>query len=141
MRPERRAYILDVSTESGMSSEQAAEREERRKREFMRVFGSAPWLKRTEKKCYRVKLFKSGNSIAVRIPAELGFKAGTEMEMEVEDGLFLSLEPVERPRRKFDVAKVWGIAPELELIKPEDRAFDDPPRPWDTNTAEPGGEQ
>jgi antitoxin VapB len=84
-----------------------------------------PWLKPKEVKRFRVKLFKSGNSLAIRIPAELGFKAGAEMSMEVENGEFLSLEPVERPKRKFDVDSIWGIASGLDLIRPEDRVFED----------------
>ena len=119
-------------------SSNTAQEQERRKRAFARTFGSAPWLKAPEKKTFRVKLFKSGNSLAVRIPAELGFQVGTEMEMEVEDGIFLSLEPIERPRRKFNVEKIWGTVPELELIRDEDRAFDDPPRPWGNETSAEG---
>lgn len=121
-----------------MSSEQVAERHEQRKRELMRLYGSVPWLKTAEKKHYRVRLFKSGNSLAIRVPAELGFKAGMEMEMEVEDGQHLTLSPVEAPRRKFNIQKVWGVAPELELIKPEDRVFEDPARPWDADPSKDG---
>ena len=32
--------------------------------EFMRVFGSAPWLKVPEKEHFRTKVFQSGNSIS-----------------------------------------------------------------------------
>ena len=35
------------------------------------VFGSAPWLKPSDKKHFRAKVFKSGNSLAVRIPATI----------------------------------------------------------------------
>lgn len=92
--------------------------------QFMRLFGSAPWLKLREKKQYRAKVFQSGNSLAVRIPAGTKLKAGMEMELTVEDGEFLSLEPVERPKRKFDIAKVAGSATNLEFIKDEDRLFE-----------------
>lgn len=95
--------------------------------QFMRVFGSSPWLKQREAKHYRAKVFQSGNSLAVRIPAGTKLKAGMEMELTVEDGEFLSLEPVERPKRKFNIAKVAGSATNLEFIRDEDRVFE--PRP------------
>ncbi len=98
---------------------------------FMRVLGSAPWLNAPEKKHYRAKVFKSGNSLAVRIPAGTKLAAGMEMDLIVEDGAFLSLEPVEWPKRKFNVAKVWGSATGLELIKPEDRIFAERKLHWD----------
>jgi antitoxin VapB len=100
-------------------------------RRLDRVFGSAPWLKPIEKKRFRVKVFKSGNSLALRLPAGLGLQAGTEMNLEVENGDLFTFEPVDRPKRKVNVAKFWGIAPELKPIADEDRAFDDSARPWD----------
>lgn len=98
---------------------------------FMRMFGSAPWLKLREKKHYRAKVFQSGNSLAVRIPAGTKLHAGMEMDLTVEDGEFLSLEPIERPKRKFDIAKVAGSATNLEYIKDEDRIFEERPLRWD----------
>lgn len=95
--------------------------------QFLRLFGAAPWLKLREKKHYRAKVFQSGNSLAVRIPAGTKLKAGMEMDLIVEDGEFLSLEPVVRPKRKFNIAKVAGSAANLEFIKDEDRIFE--PRP------------
>ena len=90
-----------------------------------RVFGSAPWLKPSDKARHKVKVFKSGNSLAVRIPAGTKLKAGTEMELIVEDGRFLSYETVDKPKRKFNVAKVAGSSTGLHLIAPEDRLFED----------------
>lgn len=98
--------------------------------EFMRLFGSAPWLKIREKKHYRAKVFQSGNSLAVRIPAGTKLQAGMEMDLTVEDGAFLSLEPIERPKRKFNIAKVAGSATNLEYIKDEDRVFEERPLRW-----------
>ncbi|AQA00876.1 hypothetical protein BWQ93_13265 [Sphingopyxis sp. QXT-31] len=89
------------------------------------MFGSAPWLKSSEKKRHKVKVFKSGNSLAVRIPAGTKLVAGTEMELIIEDGQFLSYEPANRPKRKFNIAKVAGSATGLQLIAPEDRLFED----------------
>ena len=80
-----------------------------------RVFGSAPWMKPIDKQRSRVRLFKSGNSLAVRIPAGTLLKPGMEVEMTIEQGMFVSLEPVDAPKRKFDVAKVAGLGTEPEL--------------------------
>lgn len=112
-----------------MASE--AEKPDLDKATLSRVLGSAPWLKPVERKRYRVKFFKSGNSLAMRLPAELGLKPGTEVELEVENGEHFSFELPNLPKRKLNVAKFWGILPDLELIAPEDRVFDEPRRPWD----------
>ncbi|OYW48860.1 MAG: hypothetical protein B7Y36_00230 [Novosphingobium sp. 28-62-57] len=93
----------------------------------MRVFGSAPWLKTIEKQRHRTKVFRSGNSLAVRIPAGTKLSAGMEMDLLVEDGQFLSYEPVEQPKRMFNIAKVAGSATSLKPIRPEDRIFEDRP--------------
>ena len=39
------------------------------------------------------KTFKSGNSVAVRLPKSLGIEAGTEMRVREESGRYV-LEPV-----------------------------------------------
>jgi antitoxin VapB len=98
---------------------------------FMRAFGSAPWFKLPDKKHYRAKVFKSGNSLAVRIPAGTKLVPGMEMELTVEDGEFLTLEPVARPKRKFNIAKVAGSARDLQFIRDEDRLFEERPLLWD----------
>jgi antitoxin VapB len=95
--------------------------------QFMRVLGSMPWLKPVEKDRHRTKIFKSGNSLAVRIPAGTSLKAGMEMELTVEDGVFLSYDPVEAPKRKFNIAKVAGSAKGLKYVEPKTRLFE--PRP------------
>ncbi|WP_374943993.1 hypothetical protein [Sphingomonas sp.] len=100
--------------------------------ELERVYGSIPWLKPIETQRYRAKVFKSGNSLAVRIPAGTKLVAGMEMDLTVEDGQFLSLGPVEQPKRKFNVAKVAGSAMNLEPIKDEDRLFEERPLVRDT---------
>ncbi|WP_374412119.1 hypothetical protein [Novosphingobium colocasiae] len=91
---------------------------------FLRVLGSAPWLKPRDRQHYRTKVFQSGNSIAVRIPAGTALEAGMEMDLTVEDGAFLSLEPVERPKRKFNIAKVAGSARGLNYVDPGNRSFE-----------------
>jgi antitoxin VapB len=48
-----------------------------------------------------------------------------EMNLRVEDGEFYSFEPIERPKRKFNVAKVWGSATNLNEVDPDDRWFEE----------------
>lgn len=101
------------------------------RRRIRRLSGSMPGPKGTERRRYRVKVFKSGNSLALRLPAELGLAAGTEMNLEVENGEYFSFEPVDRPKRKLDVARFWGTVPDLQPIATEDRLFEPSQRPWD----------
>ncbi len=94
---------------------------------FTRVMGSMPWLKPIEKERHRTRIFKSGNSLAIRIPAGTDLKAGMEMELTIENGQFLTYDPVEAPKRKFNIAKVAGSAKGLNYIDRGDRSFE--PRP------------
>lgn len=95
--------------------------------QFMRVLGSMPWLKARDKQEFRTKVFQSGNSIAVRIPAGTRLEVGMEMELTIEDGQFLSYDPIDAPKRKFDIAKVAGSAKGLKYSGRDDRSFE--PRP------------
>ena len=79
---------------------------------------------------YKAKVFKSGNSVALRLPKGLGLKEGTEMVVREEHSKY-SFEPIERPKRKFNIAKVAGSATNLEFIKDEDRVFEERPLRWD----------
>jgi antitoxin VapB len=97
-----------------------------------RVFGSAPWMKPNDKQRLRAKLFKSGNSLAVRIPAGTLLKPGMEVDMTIEHGMFVSLEPVDAPKRKFNIAKVAGSATNLAYIADEDRLFEERALDWPT---------
>jgi len=98
--------------------------------QLMRVLGSAPWMKVREKVQLRTKVFQSGNSIAVRIPAGTKLQAGMEMDLTVEDGAFLTLEPIDRPKRKFNIAKVAGSATSLKLIEDDARLFEERSLDW-----------
>ena len=98
--------------------------------QLMRVLGSAPWMKVREKVQLRTKVFQSGNSIAVRIPAGTKLQAGMEMDLTVEDGAFLTLEPIDRPKRKFNIAKVAGSATSLKLIEDVARLFEERSLDW-----------
>lgn len=59
------------------------------------------------------KAFKSGNSIAVRLPAAFGVKEGTEMRVREEQGRYV-VEPLEieaepRPRLRDVIGKASGM--------------------------------
>jgi antitoxin VapB len=109
--------------------------EERHKFGLNRVFGSAPWLKTSEKQRHKTKIFKSGNSLALRIPAGTDLVAGMEMELVVEHGKFLSYEPVNQPKRKFNIAKVAGSATSLKLIEDDARLFEERFLDWPDSKA------
>lgn len=79
---------------------------------------------------YRAKVFKSGNSLALRLPKALGIEEGVEMLVREEHSKF-TFEPVNAPKRKFNIDKVAGSATNLEYIKDEDRVFEERPLRWD----------
>jgi antitoxin VapB len=79
---------------------------------------------------YRAKTFKSGNSVALRLPKGLGVTEGIEMILREENGKFTA-EPVDSPKRKIDISKFAGTCPWLTPLTPEQREFDDSPRAWD----------
>lgn len=63
---------------------------------------------------YRAKVFKSGNSLALRLPKDLGLKEGTTMLLR-EEQVGFHVEPDEAPKAKLDVSAFWGKAPGLKL--------------------------
>lgn len=81
---------------------------------------------------YKAKVFKSGNSLALRLPKELGLKEGSTMVLREEQRGY-RIEPEEKPKRKFNIDKVWGCAAGsgLQMIRDEDRVFEERPLLWD----------
>ncbi len=76
--------------------------------------------------------FKSGNSVAVRIPAGVGIEPNKDWIVIERDG-DLVLREVEKPKRKFNIDKVRGCAKGsgLRFIKDEDRVFEPRALLWD----------
>jgi antitoxin VapB len=70
-------------------------------------------------KDYKAKVFKSGNSMALRLPKALGIEEGSEMVLR-EVPMGYAFERVEQPRRKIDVSGFWGKAPGVQLAPRED---------------------
>ncbi|MDE2595559.1 MAG: AbrB/MazE/SpoVT family DNA-binding domain-containing protein [Sphingomonadales bacterium] len=85
--------------------------------------GAAPT--RSDAQVYRAKVFKSGNSLALRLPKALGLEAGMELDIEVLAGGAMTLRKAEPPRRRIDISGFWGKAKGLKV--PERRDFDERP--------------
>lgn len=79
---------------------------------------------------YRAKVFKSGNSVALRLPKALGLKEGQEMIVREDRGGF-AFEPAPVVPRKIDLTGIWGSIPGLKPLTREEREFDASPRAWD----------
>ncbi len=75
---------------------------------------------------YKAKVFKSGNSVALRLPKALGIVEGTEMVVREDAGKF-AFEPVVQPKRKIDLTGIWGAAPGLRHLTAEEKEFEDRP--------------
>jgi antitoxin VapB len=65
---------------------------------------------------YRAKVFKSGNSVALRLPKALGLKAGDEMVVREERGKF-EFEPVEKKAERIDLTGIWGSCRGLKPVE------------------------
>lgn len=79
---------------------------------------------------YKAKVFKSGNSLALRLPKALGLEEGAEMVLrEVRQGFVV--EPAEQAKRKIDVSGFAGKAPWLKPLRPEDREFEERELDWE----------
>jgi len=76
------------------------------------------------------RTFKSGNSVALRLPKALGIDAGTEMTVREEAGRYI-VEPVKAERRKINLSGIYGSIPDLKLLTPEDREFEERELDWE----------
>ena len=72
---------------------------------------------------YRSKTFKSGNSVALRLPKGLGLTEGREMKVREEHGRYI-VEPVDVPKQKIDLSFLKGRSAGLRLLRPEDRVLE-----------------
>ena len=72
---------------------------------------------------YTAKSFKSGNSVAIRMPAGLGVEPEREFSVVEDDGN-LVLRAKDKPKRKFNIDKVAGSAKSLKYVEPESRIFE-----------------
>ncbi|MDF0545805.1 AbrB/MazE/SpoVT family DNA-binding domain-containing protein [Sphingobium sp. H39-3-25] len=79
---------------------------------------------------YRAKVFKSGNSLALRLPKALGLEEGAEMRLREEGGKFV-FEPIPAEPRKIDLTGIAGSMPWLEPLTREERAFEERELDWE----------
>jgi antitoxin VapB len=77
----------------------------------------------------KTRTFRSGNSVALRLPKALGVPAGVEMTVREEQGRYI-VEPVETKPKKIDLTGIAGSMPWLKPLTREEREFDDSPRDW-----------
>jgi antitoxin VapB len=75
---------------------------------------------------YKAKVFKSGNSLALRLPKELGLKEGSTMVLREEQSGY-HFEPEDAPKKKLDVDKFWGKAKGMIHVPQPRQDFE--PRP------------
>lgn len=73
---------------------------------------------------YTAKSFKSGNSVAIRMPAALGIKPDLEWTV-TEDAGELVIREKPAPKRRIDVSGFAGKAPGIKLAPRRD--FDERP--------------
>jgi antitoxin VapB len=78
----------------------------------------------------KAKAFKSGNSIAIRVPKSLGIEEGSEWSVREERGEYV-FKKLEKPSDKIDLTGIWGAIPDLKPLQPEDRLME--PRDLDWN--------
>lgn len=78
----------------------------------------------------RAKTFKSGNSVALRLPKALGIKEGVEMKVREEQGRYV-VEPVEKAKKKLDFSFLEGRSLGLRPLRPEDRIIEERELDWE----------
>jgi antitoxin VapB len=76
------------------------------------------------------KTFKSGNSVAVRLPKALGVEPGVEMIVREESGRYI-VEPVKGEPKKIDLTGIAGSMPWLKPLTPEERIMEPRELDWE----------
>ena len=87
---------------------------------------------------YRGKVFKSGNSVALRLPKALGLAEGTEMRIVREERAGFRVEPIDAPERKIDLTGIYGVCPGLQPLTSEGREFEHRELDWDGSLLKDG---
>lgn len=78
----------------------------------------------------KTRTFKSGNSVALRLPKALGVEAGIEMTVREERGRYI-VEPVASERKKINLSGIYGAGAGLRPLRPEDRLFEGRDLDWE----------
>lgn len=77
----------------------------------------------------RTRIFRSGNSNAVRFPASFAVEPGMTVEVREEQGRWI-VEPVLEAPKKIDTSTFAGTMPWLKPLAPEDRLFEERELDW-----------
>lgn len=80
-------------------------------------------------KQFKAKTFKSGNSVALRLPKGLGIEEGREMTVREEQGRYI-VEPAKPECKTIDFSFLDGRSLGLKLLRPEDRLFEERELDW-----------
>lgn len=80
---------------------------------------------------YRAKVFKSGNSVALRLPKGMGVAEGTEMRIVREEHTSFRVEPIEPVKRKIDLTGIAGAIPWLKPLTDEERIMEPRELDWE----------
>jgi antitoxin VapB len=78
----------------------------------------------------KTKTFKSGNSVAVRLPKALGVEPGVEMTVREERGRYI-VEPVEQKPKRIDLTGIYGSCPWLKPLTDEERIMEPRELDWE----------
>lgn len=74
-------------------------------------------------KVYRARTFKSGNSVALRLPKGLGIEEGREMVVREEQGRYV-VEPVAPARQTINLEGIAGSLADLKRLPAEEKSRD-----------------
>ena len=80
---------------------------------------------------YPAKSFKSGNSVAMRMPVALGVAPDREWRVHKEDDGRIVILPKIPVAQKIDLTGIWGSCPGLKPLKAEDRVFEERELDWE----------
>jgi antitoxin VapB len=64
------------------------------------------------------KVFKSGNSAALRLPAGLQVQVGKTFELIATSSGFVAVDPADQAKRRKAMAALFGSAPDFPLREP-----------------------
>jgi antitoxin VapB len=78
----------------------------------------------------KARTFKSGNSVALRLPKALGVEAGAEMTVREERGRYI-VEPVQKQGDRIDLTGIYGSCPGLKPLSREDRIMEPRELDWE----------
>ncbi len=78
---------------------------------------------------YTAKSFKSGNSVAIRMPAALGVEPEREWTVAREDNGDLVIRSRGKPG-KIDLTGIYGSMPGLRPLTPDERVMEERELDW-----------